>query len=214
MGHPRSALTTAIRSASPAELITIDEDYPKRIEHRRELIEKLGPGVHGVVEGGEKPTRELYSYIINDVLENYPTVFTRRDGRVHNSITGRSVPFAATGDPTTLLKYLAETVEEDLFILVREGDTHRCVAFECCFPSGFDPASKLGLGLSGIHAPVPSYDRIGPSMERFFTRMEAGKPHCRVNWSVQTHAELHDCDRNHGKGDQVVSEGVNIDTVS
>lgn len=78
---------------------------------------------------------------------------------------------------------LGETVEDDIFLLVKDRarDEHVAVAFVCCHPSGFDPAEKLGKGLAAIHGPVPSYERIGESMERFFSRLEAGKRMKRVN---------------------------------
>jgi hypothetical protein len=54
----------------------------------------------------------------------------------------------------------------------------------CCFPSGFDPSLKAGKLLKEIHTPVPSYDKIGPSMERFFRKIEAGNNVKRTNVSL------------------------------
>lgn len=78
---------------------------------------------------------------------------------------------------------LGETVEEDMFLLMGEPEGHRAVAFLCCFPSGFDPSTKVGKLLREIHTPVPSYDKIGPSMERFFSKIEVGKNVKRTNVS-------------------------------
>jgi hypothetical protein len=81
------------------------------------------------------------------------------------------------------LRILGETIEEDIFLLEETETTHKCLAFTCCFPTGFDPSSKLGLGLQGIHGPVPAYEKIGPSMERFFRKLEVGKSVKRMNVS-------------------------------
>lgn len=87
-------------------------------------------------------------------------------------------------DPEAALRMLGETVEEDMFLLVGEPEGHRAVAFMCCFPSGFDPSTKVGKLLKEIHSPVPSYDKIGPSMERFFSKIEVGKNVKRTNVSL------------------------------
>lgn len=100
-----------------------------------------------------------------------------------NLVTGQTFPTAVPDDPAAALRILAETVEEDMFLLVGEPEGHRAVAFQCCFPSGFDPSSKVGKLLKEIHAPVPSYDKIGPSMERFFSKIEVGKNVKRTNVS-------------------------------
>lgn len=147
--------------------------------------------------------RELYTYLLRDHLpRRFPNMFTLSVDKstFTNHATGRVLPtiVPTSSDPTEddalatqALRDLAETVEEDLFFLTKTGETHQCVAFACCFPSGFDPSEKLGKGLGAIHAPVPSYDKIGPSMERFFSKMEAGKPVRRLNVSL-----LSNCPRN------------------
>lgn len=173
------------------------------MEQRAKLVAVKGNAVHGVVPNtdGAAAVRELYAYLLGTNLpERYPGIFSvlpaeNESGKRHtkSSVTGKTVPtiVSDTSDSgaEAALRVLGTTVEEDMFILQEEPDgSHRCVAFMCCFPSGFDPASKLGEGLAGIHAPVPSYDKIGPSMERFFGRMEAGKPVCRQN--VSTSVEM------------------------
>jgi hypothetical protein len=181
-----------------SELITIDEDYTKRVAERRRLYALHGKTVHGVIPDGRgaAAVRELYTYLLRDHLpRRFPTIFKlSADGSENTNLTtGKVLPTTVpvTGDAEAddraaehALAGLAETVEEDLFFLQKVGDTHQCVAFSCCFPSGFDPSEKLGKGLSAIHGPVPNYDRIGPSMERFFSKMEAGKPVRRLNVST------------------------------
>ena len=88
------------------------------------------------------------------------------------------------------MKVIGETIEDDIFLLHQTPEGHRCVAFLCCFPSGFDPSTKLGKVLKDIHAPVPSYEKIGASMERFFSRLEVGKSVKRVNVGVWSMAAL------------------------
>ena len=146
---------------------------------------------------------EIYIYLMSSYLPaRFPTIFTKEpsgDGKtfvLHNRITGSKFSCAPPHDPLEALRVLGETVEDDLFLLREENTaststveggpaypptSHRLVAFLCCFPSGFDPKAKLGLLLKDIHKPVPSYDKIGPSMERFFSKLAVGKSAKRLN---------------------------------
>lgn len=185
---------------------------------------------------------ELYAYLMGTYLPaRYPTVFVVQPqpragdekekasaAQLHNRMTGATFPCDPPADPLEAFRILGETVEDDFFLLQEEeaGTTptaypptaypptsHRLVAFLCCFPSGFDPSAKLGHLLRDIHAPVPAYDKIGPSMERFFSRLQVGRNVKRLNvrgwafsadkmgnkirklnktfqWSIQTHGEL------------------------
>lgn len=49
---------------------------------------------------------------------------------------------------------LAEGLQEDFVILHDESDAMRTRCLSVCFPSNWDPAEKLGLDFSAIHAPV------------------------------------------------------------
>lgn len=49
---------------------------------------------------------------------------------------------------------LAEGMQEDFVILHDEADAMRTRCLSVCFPSNWNPAEKLGLDFSAIHAPV------------------------------------------------------------
>ena len=49
---------------------------------------------------------------------------------------------------------LAEGLQEDFVILHDEADAMRTRCLSVCFPSNWNPAEKLGLDFSAIHAPV------------------------------------------------------------
>lgn len=203
-----------LKNATPSEWITIDADFAARLALRASLLAAKGRGVYGVVRGGEAAALELHRALHAYLPLRFPDVFSTKAGRLHNRATGASFPSAsAVADPLAALQQIATTVEEDFFVLRQDADEqtgeHRCVAFVCCFPSGFDPAGKLGRGLAAIHAPVPSYARIGPSMERFFARVQVGRPVRRVNWAVQLGAELFNSGSNHIVGDE--DEDVDVD---
>lgn len=171
--------------------------------------------MHGVVPGGEAPVLELHAALHAYLPARYPDIFAQKAGQLHNKLTGASFPLSER-DPAAALRSIATTVEEDFFVLVQEPAGHRCVGFVCCFPSGFDPAGKLGKGLAAIHAPVPSYERIGPSMERFFARVQVGRPVTRMNWAVQVDGVLFNSGSNHitGEGEEDVDpDAVDVSQV-
>ncbi|KAM0261184.1 hypothetical protein ACHAPA_009914 [Fusarium lateritium] len=211
---PTYHITMAIRADTPSELITIDEDYLERITHRRSIIATHGSTVHGSVPEGDAAVRELYTYLLTEQLPTrFPTIFKLSDDNssCENLVTGTTFPTISDGNTDAALRVLGETVEEDLFLLQETPEGHRSVAFMCCFPAGFDPSSKLGKTLVEIHAPVPSYEKIGTSMERFFSKLEAGKSVKRTNWSVQTHTELFNCKGNHITGDDAYQNDEAVD---
>ncbi|KAL5606444.1 hypothetical protein BROUX41_002860 [Berkeleyomyces rouxiae] len=208
-------ITMAIERDSPSNLICMDSEYAERIAMRKAIITEFPEKSHGYTADGVSSIHDIYSYLTETYLPTrYPSIFSVANGRFKNAVTGQSYPLfsrvnlthekgAMLFDPRAILRALGEIVQEDLFLLKQdEGNgPHRLVAFICCCPSGFDPSEKLGLTLRDIHAPVPSYDKIGPSMERFFSRLEAGQNVKRTNWSVTTHANLFDVSVNHIKGD-------------
>ncbi|KAL2264162.1 hypothetical protein VTK26DRAFT_1280 [Humicola hyalothermophila] len=236
----------ALQASTPSELIAIDNNYLARVTDRRRILAEHSPTVLGVTPPGHAPIRELYAYLLGTYLPaRYPGMFqlvhhddpgataARRSFSVsfRNRVTNLVSPLQPPpADPLEMLRILGETVEDDLFLLVRDtittsrssssddsdggngsndqtGGEHRVVAFVCCHPSGFDPSEKLGKRLADVHGPVPSYERIGPSMERFFARLEAGKGVKRVNWALQTHSSLFAPSGNHVQdGDEVKDE--------
>ncbi|AEO67850.1 uncharacterized protein THITE_2116980 [Thermothielavioides terrestris NRRL 8126] len=192
----------------------MDSNYLDRVTARRALIAEHTSAVHGAIPSGHAPVAELYSYLLGTYLPaRYPTMFeliTSTDTATattttvfRNKVTHVDSPLhPPPRDPLEMLRLLGETVEDDMFLLLRDGDEHRAVAFVCCHPSGFAPAAKLGRRLAEIHAPVPAYEKIGPSMERYFRRLE---------WAIQTHSQLYAPNGNHVLDEDVVEEEASID---
>jgi hypothetical protein len=140
----------------------------------------------GAVSDGHGAVSELYTYLLRDYLPaRYPTLFTLKQQQrtFYNHVTDVELPVQPSEDPLRCLTSLGETIEDDMFLLHQTETGHRMVAFVCCFPSGFDPSEKLGKVLKDIHEPVPAYEKIGPSMERFFSKLEVGKSVKRINVS-------------------------------
>ncbi|KAK7950874.1 uncharacterized protein PG986_006602 [Apiospora aurea] len=208
-------ITMALRSSTPSDLIAMDSNYFSRIQLRQDLIRDHADHVVGSLPSGADAVRETYTYLQDFLLSRYPTLFSREaeKGLFRNHVTQRSLPreLPADEDPVAALKLMGAMVEDDLFLLRATPEGHLCVAFLCCFPSGFDPAEKLGKVLKDIHGPVPSYNKIGASMERFFSRLEVGKSVVRNNWSINTAPELYNVSGNHIYETDVYEEDMDVD---
>lgn len=183
-------MSEAILADELSNLITIDRDYLARIEERRRLLRIHGTRLHTCLPSGEAAVHELYCFLMKDYLpRRYPTIFTldSDDKTLHNAVTEKSHPTVPrSGDMEAALRVLGETVEEDMFLLHETPEGHFSDAFICCFAAGFDPSKKVGRLLREIHAPVPSYEKIGSSMEKFFSRLAVGRNVKRMNVSLPT----------------------------
>ncbi|KAK4241195.1 hypothetical protein C8A03DRAFT_12527 [Achaetomium macrosporum] len=228
---PTYNITMAIQATTPSELILMDSNYLSRVTARRQIVWKHTSAVHGAIPSGHAPIRELYSYLLGSYLPTrYPTMFelipdvnSQKTTTFRNKVTRVDSPLhPAPSDPLEMLRILGETVEDDMFLLLRDPDSasngngngggeHRAVAFVCCHPSGFAPAGKLGKRLAEIHVPVPAYEKIGASMERYFARLEAGRGVKRMNWSIQTHPNLYAPSGNHVHVGEEVEEEKAVD---
>ncbi|KAI0842748.1 hypothetical protein F5Y06DRAFT_72574 [Hypoxylon sp. FL0890] len=202
----------ALKSTAPSDLIRIDSNYLSRIQGRKAAMDKHEDHALGCLPCGVEAVQEVYSYLLGEYLPiRYPTLFSRDDKFFRNLVTGACISLLPPDDPIVALRRIGETVEDDMFFLRETPDGHQCIAFVCCCPSGFDPATKIGKLLKEIHGPVPSYDRIGLSMERYFSRLQVGKSAARINWSVTTDPDLFNISGNHiNEGDQI-EENMEVD---
>ncbi|KAK1753386.1 hypothetical protein QBC47DRAFT_386276 [Echria macrotheca] len=221
---PTYHITMALQGSTPSELIVMDRNYRDRVLSRRDIIVQHERCVLGCTHKGEAAVNELYSYLVDDYLPvRYPSMFElqlaqdKESSIFLNKVTGLKLPRRAPADAVQSLKFLGETVEDDMFLLLQrepqscEAGEHETVAYVCCHPSGFDPSKKLGKLLRDVHRPVPAYAKIGPSMEKYFSRLQVGKSAKRVNWSIQTHTNLFAPSGNHVHEDDEVHEEDDVD---
>ncbi|OIW22546.1 hypothetical protein CONLIGDRAFT_638170 [Coniochaeta ligniaria NRRL 30616] len=211
-------ITMALQASAPSELILIDNNYEERVLERRKTMENHKSTVMGAIPAGHDAVRELYSFLLAEYLPGrHPSMFSlEQDGSVfRNHVTNQTFSTTPPADPLEAFKVIGETVEDDVFLLKETDEGHLSVAFLCCHPAGFDPSTKLGKLLKDIHEPVPSYEKIGPSMERFFRKVKAGQFVKRLNWSITTQNKLFTPSGTHiyEKDAFQVDEKVDIDQV-
>lgn len=94
---------------------------------------------------------------------------------------------AEAGHP---LEVAARHVHEDLVIMEKRDGEWTMTAGVVCFPTRWSPAEKLGQPMAAIHEPVPRYEEIGATVDRFFDRLRPGVVAWRPNWSVVGESSL------------------------
>lgn len=72
-------------------------------------------------------------------------------------------------DMNGVFRVFVENVEEDMFLLYQIEEGYFLDVFVCCFFLGFDLLQKLGKFFKDIYGLVFFYEKIGLSMERFFS---------------------------------------------
>jgi hypothetical protein len=80
--------------------------------------------------------------------------------------------------------------EPDFVLLHRQKSTEilgGCV----CFPTGWSLEEKQDRALSFAHSPVPGLNsQLGPSVERFFSHLQAADCYQRSNWSLTSSMQM------------------------
>jgi hypothetical protein len=187
------------------DLLTMDNTYPSRIALRKTLIEEKGKDVLAVNDIAIPAVVELYTYLVTSYLPTrFPTVYTTTLSGLQNKVNEALLPLHPS-TAVSALRHLGENIDTDLLLLLpthspssNDQVRYHLQAFITCFPSGFNTHSKLGLSLSAIHSPVPSYAaRLEKSMDRFFANLPIGKTVKRHNWSVTTDPTLFNLAGNH-----------------
>ncbi|MBN2623351.1 MAG: DUF3445 domain-containing protein, partial [Acidimicrobiales bacterium] len=85
----------------------------------------------------------------------------------------------------------AESVAEDLCLLVPGGDGWVLAAGCVCAPSHWRLRDKVGRPVAEVHAPVPHYaDELADRVDRFLDRLAPGRGAWRRNWLVHTDDRL------------------------
>ena len=164
----------------------MDRGYLSRIQEREPLIRDKPEFTIGTGPLVDPAIEELYTEIMIDYLPyRYPTIFKTSGKTVHNLVTGSSYPLSTANlTPEQMLQLLGLNVEEDFYFMCPDEDDgeFRLRGYIACFPGGFLSPARVGESVREIHQPVPGYEeRLGRSVDRYFSRMEPGQFIGRMN---------------------------------
>lgn len=145
--------------------LELESTYRYRIRQRQELHAQYGKDVLQTLPGSELACKELLEMVVQFLCARYPRQFQLKGKTFVNQILDTTTDLGAA-EP---LHVLLDNVPEDFAITLRDEKTGKYYlrAGVICSSVGWNLNDKMGLGLPGIHAPVPDYkEKMEFSMDR------------------------------------------------
>lgn len=176
----------ALRPLDPRDWIEMDEFYDRDVERKTALM-SLHPGtVNRAMSGTEPEGIEVLRALCGHLVTSAPDRFLLGGGVLHDRMRGHEVDVESLSehDEHPLFR-AARLVQEDMALLV-ERDGHLVFgAGSVCFPNRWDLASKIGLPLSEVHAPVARLnEQLEAPIDSFLERLTPERPFWRLGWGV------------------------------
>lgn len=161
---------------SGRDWISVDEVYAEQVAYRRRLI---GASPDLVVQ----ETLPFAQDALQELFETALDIMSAREF----SISGNSIicpdGFEISLDRTRPLTTLGQCLQQDLCLMVKQGEEHVLAAAVLCFPASWTLSEKIGRPLTAIHIPVPQYDaNIARRVQRLFDGVRVGAPLRRNNY--------------------------------
>ncbi|GEM44391.1 heme-dependent oxidative N-demethylase subunit alpha family protein [Deinococcus cellulosilyticus] len=91
---------------------------------------------------------------------------------------------------TRLLDAVSLSAQEDLVVLRQDPEGGHAEALSVCFPSGWDPREKLGVGFAGIHHPVADHQRLLKASGNMMRAIFHKGPFIRFSWGLTPSPDL------------------------
>ncbi|WP_230844271.1 heme-dependent oxidative N-demethylase family protein [Gloeobacter morelensis] len=173
----------------PSRWIEIDERFGDYLTLKRRLLTEQRGEVLIAMPGSETEQQEVLELLLDHLPEYFPEHYRLKDSRLENQVTGEIWNPADHGFMP--LELAARLVQEDLCLLRPMEEGYILSAACVCFPSRWLLTEKVGLPLTGIHAPVPGYaEQLAGPVDRFFERLRVETPMWRINWTIVDSPEL------------------------
>lgn len=158
-----------VRPLDLRDWIELGPDADGAIAAKSALNAEHPDTVFAVLDGVEPESTEIAAALVAHLRDRWPDRYG--DARLDPSLH----PLDAA----------ARLVPEDLVLLVeREG---RLVfgGGSVCFPNRWDLRSKLGLSMSGVHAPVAQLnEQLEAPIDSFFDRLTPQRSFWRLGWGI------------------------------
>ncbi|MCL6285062.1 DUF3445 domain-containing protein [Ruegeria sp. 2012CJ41-6] len=152
-----------------------DEAFAAQMAQRAALLGARRNDVLALHESARPAAEELLDLVLSLAYPGAGPQVTRPDG------------VRVTIDRADPLATLGQLVQEDLCILLKQGDEHVLTGAVLCFPASWMLAEKYLRPLVAIHEPVAPYDgSIAKRVQRLFDGVQPERPLWRFNalWYV------------------------------
>jgi hypothetical protein len=165
LGHTNDVL--ALTKMEPDWWLEIENTYEERIRERQGLLAKHGDAVLQALPGSELACKELMEMSLQFLCARYPHYFRLDTAKMmfYNEILKTETDLRDTHP----LHVLFNNIPEDFAIMLRDDKTgfYLFRAGIVCSSLGWNVASKIGMRLHEIHAPIPDYkEKMQFSMDR------------------------------------------------
>lgn len=161
---------------APADWLMQDAAHADQMALRDRLVEQEAARVFHAEPGASAALRELLDHVLDWLA-------ARPDARVGADDVIRADGVTVPVDRARPLVTLGRLVQEDFCLLQPgEGGEHVLTAAVLCFPASWSLGEKAGRPLTGIHAPVASYDDLAARrVQRLFDALRPGAVLMRAN---------------------------------
>jgi len=182
----------SLTKLEPDWWLELENTYVSRIAQRKKLYAEHGEAVLQWLPGSELACKELMETALQFLCARYPQYFHLHPNKktFENKILGTKQDVSAKHPLLVMLDH----IPEDFAITLRHPETgyYHFRAGMICSALGWNVGTKIGLQLHQIHAPIPDYkEKMQFSMDRFFTKMPAGKPIQRGSWGLEVDQPLY-----------------------
>lgn len=170
-----SARMPGVQPVTMADWVQVDEAYGAQLAEKARLLEADARAVLALEPVAIGAARELLEVVLAQIA-------MRDDFALRGDLVTRPDGEIASINHDKPLETLSTLVQEDVAILIREGDEHVLRGALICFPASWTLAEKIGRPLAAIHDPVDSYTaQMAARVQRLFDAVRVGQPLMRAN---------------------------------
>ncbi|KAH5398379.1 hypothetical protein HBI67_215200 [Parastagonospora nodorum] len=184
--------TMSLTKMEPDWWLELESTYAERIKERQGLLAKHGDAVLQALPGSELACKELMEMCLQFLCARHPQYFKldKEEMVFHNDILHTETDLRESHP----LHVLFNNIPEDFAIMLRDDKTgfYLFRAGIICSSLGWNVASKIGMRLHEIHAPIPDYkEKMQFSMDRYFAKKPTDKPIQRGSWGLEVDQPLY-----------------------
>jgi hypothetical protein len=206
----KNRLRLGLTSIPASEWIQYEDDFPKRISEKKNLICEQRNRVIQCIDGSEAAQNELLQNILSYVGEYRSDLFAVNENTVISHLDDNEYEFSRYEyTPLELVSYL---VPDDFCLLEKFNDDYHLTAASVCNPTYWELSEKVGHSLKDIHAPIPNLEgKIGRMIRHFFTKLKVDDYFQRSNWFLMTTSDLPLFKDSYNLNNEI--EDLNIDNI-
>lgn len=171
--------------ATDRPLLLQNANFETEVPLKRNLLESNQSLYFQMLQSAEDAAKEC----VEVLLKNTPWLDRKAASEDGQRKTDSTDDVEKDRNP---LLWLGQQVQEDLLLIDGSKDGNQAlIGGVVCFPSGWSVQDKIGLSMSQIHQPVPTFEeKLMRPTSKLLGTLRAGRPVWRVNWGVRPSSQL------------------------